>query len=214
MILLLALGAWLVWERDGLDKLKRPGAEIARFTIGSAKGGLESLKEPDGNVTYRVLYRDGTIVPPTGVISRRQVEELFGVKPVAEMTASSNWLFRRLNITSWTGVLWVSIGFLGQGAFASRWLVQWVASEKSKSSVMPASFWWMSLFSGVVLFAYFVWRADIVGVLGQTSGVVVYARNIRLISKQARRAQKAAAASATVSELKPESASSAANSGG
>jgi hypothetical protein len=53
--------------------------------------------------------------------------------------------------------------------------------------VIPASFWWLSLFGGVALFAYFVWRQDFVGVLGQSSGIVIYARNIRLIYKRRRR---------------------------
>jgi lipid-A-disaccharide synthase-like uncharacterized protein len=43
---------------------------------------------------------------------------------------------------------------------------------------------------GVFLFTYFVWRQDFVGVLGQSTGIVIYARNLRLISKQRRRAER------------------------
>jgi hypothetical protein len=68
--------------------------------------------------------------------------------------------------------------------------VQWFASEKKGQSVVPAAFWWMSLIGGVALFAYFAWRPDVVGVLGQCSGVVIYARNLRLISKHRRREER------------------------
>jgi lipid-A-disaccharide synthase-like uncharacterized protein len=53
--------------------------------------------------------------------------------------------------------------------------------------VITPSFWWFSLLGGVCLFAYFVWRQDAVGVIGQSSGIVIYARNLRLIAKQKRR---------------------------
>jgi lipid-A-disaccharide synthase-like uncharacterized protein len=70
-------------------------------------------------------------------------------------------------------------------------LIQWVISEKQRASVIPPLFWWLSFFGGVALFSYFVWRKDVVGVLGQSTGVVIYARNLRLIHKQNRRAQRA-----------------------
>jgi lipid-A-disaccharide synthase-like uncharacterized protein len=66
-------------------------------------------------------------------------------------------------------------------------MIQWIVSERQKQSVVPEAFWWLSLAGGIALFAYFAWRQDIVGVLGQTSGVVIYARNIRLIHKRRRR---------------------------
>ncbi|MEL7472603.1 MAG: lipid-A-disaccharide synthase N-terminal domain-containing protein, partial [Planctomycetota bacterium] len=69
---------------------------------------------------------------------------------------------------------------------------QWVVSEKKRQSVVPEAFWWLSLVGGAALFTYFVWRRDIVGVLGQSTGVVIYARNLRLIHKQRRRERRAA----------------------
>ena len=62
--------------------------------------------------------------------------------------------------------------------------VQWVASEREKRSVVPRAFWVLSLLGGILLFTYFAWRKDIVGVLGQSTGIVIYARNLRLISKE------------------------------
>jgi lipid-A-disaccharide synthase-like uncharacterized protein len=46
---------------------------------------------------------------------------------------------------------------------------------------VPVGFWWGSLFGGALLFAYFCWRKDIVGILGQSVGVFIYARNLALI---------------------------------
>ena len=90
-------------------------------------------------------------------------------------------LFALFNITTWFGVLWVALGLLGQVLFTGRMLVQWLASEKEKRSVVPPMFWYMSLAGATMLLVYFVWRKDIVGVLGQSTGWAIYARNVYLI---------------------------------
>ncbi|MBK7874607.1 MAG: lipid-A-disaccharide synthase N-terminal domain-containing protein [Planctomycetes bacterium] len=91
------------------------------------------------------------------------------------------FLYVLFNITTPWGFVWVALGFLGQALFTFRMVLQWYASEKEKRSVIPIGFWWGSLFGGVMLFVYFVWRKDIVGILGQSTGVFVYARNLVLI---------------------------------
>ncbi|MBL9002030.1 MAG: lipid-A-disaccharide synthase N-terminal domain-containing protein [Phycisphaerae bacterium] len=78
-------------------------------------------------------------------------------------------------------LLWVALGLGGQAVFAGRMWVQWIASERARKSVVPAAFWYMSLGGGLLLTAYFVWRQDLVGVIGQASGVVIYVRNIRFL---------------------------------
>lgn len=93
----------------------------------------------------------------------------------------ASFAYKLFNITTPYGFLWVSVGFLGQALFTFRMLLQWWASEKEKRSVVPVGFWWGSLFGGLMLFAYFAWRKDVVGVLGQSTGVFVYARNLVLI---------------------------------
>lgn len=93
--------------------------------------------------------------------------------------------YRLLNITSPWGALWVGIGMAGQCLFAARMLLQWIASERQRRSVIPSSFWWASLSGGVLLLAYFVWRKDVVGIAGQSVGVFVYARNLCLLRKSA-----------------------------
>ena len=62
-----------------------------------------------------------------------------------------------------------------------RMAVQWIMSERERRSVVPTAFWWLSAAGGVMLFVYFCWRKDIVGVLGQSIGLLVYARNLWFI---------------------------------
>ena len=91
------------------------------------------------------------------------------------------WLYQVLDITTPFGVVWVALGFLGQLLFSGRMIVQWLASEKEKRSVVPPIFWWMSLGGSTMLLIYFVWRIEIVGILGQAAPWGIYARNLWLI---------------------------------
>jgi lipid-A-disaccharide synthase-like uncharacterized protein len=93
------------------------------------------------------------------------------------------FLFVLFNITSWTGVAWVALGLGGQLAFTLRMLVQWLSSERARRSVVPVSFWWMSLAGATMLILYFIWRKDLVGVIGQSTGWIIYIRNLRLVYK-------------------------------
>jgi lipid-A-disaccharide synthase-like uncharacterized protein len=85
---------------------------------------------------------------------------------------------------------WWVIGFGGQAVFASRFWVQWVASERARKSVIPLSFWWLSIAGGLLSLAYAIFRWDPVFVLGQLTGTFIYARNLMLI-----RSHRAASAS-------------------
>jgi lipid-A-disaccharide synthase-like uncharacterized protein len=76
---------------------------------------------------------------------------------------------------------WLVFGFSAQAMFAARFLVQWIASERGKRSVVPTSFWMLSLAGGITLLIYFLRRGDPVGVVGQMFGVFIYARNLILI---------------------------------
>jgi lipid-A-disaccharide synthase-like uncharacterized protein len=92
-----------------------------------------------------------------------------------------NFLFKIFNISSWFNFFWVVFGLLGQLVFMSRMILQWWVSEKKGESVVPVAFWWGSLIGGGMLLIYFCWRRDIVGILGQSTGALVYARNLWLI---------------------------------
>ncbi len=85
-------------------------------------------------------------------------------------------------------VLWLVIGFTAQGLFFSRFLVQWIHSERLRRSAVPISFWYLSLAGGAGLLSYAIYRADPVIIVGQAFGVVVYARNLRLIHGEKRKA--------------------------
>ena len=75
------------------------------------------------------------------------------------------------------------LGMLGQVLFFSRFLVQWIASEKKGRSTIPLSFWYLSLGGGGLLLFYALWRKDPVITLGQLVGLFVYVRNLLLIHR-------------------------------
>ena len=79
------------------------------------------------------------------------------------------------------GKVWIVIGFAGQFFFFSRFLVQWLASEKEKKSVVPVSFWYFSIAGGAILFFYAIYRRDPVFIAGQAVGLFVYLRNLWFI---------------------------------
>lgn len=79
--------------------------------------------------------------------------------------------------------VWLLVGLLGQLAFTARFIVQWVASERAQASVMPVAFWYLSIIGGLVVLAYGIHKLDLVIILGQLPGVVVYSRNLWLIRK-------------------------------
>jgi lipid-A-disaccharide synthase-like uncharacterized protein len=79
---------------------------------------------------------------------------------------------------------WLVIGFLGQGLFASRFIIQWIYSEKVKKSVIPTAFWYFSLIGGATLLAYAIHREDPVFIVGQASGLLIYLRNLQFIRRE------------------------------
>jgi lipid-A-disaccharide synthase-like uncharacterized protein len=92
-----------------------------------------------------------------------------------------------LGVESRAELIWVLVGLGGQLLFMGRFLVQWIASERARRSVVPTAFWWLSLGGAAVLLAYALWRRDPVFILGQSLGFGIYARNLWLIRTAARR---------------------------
>ncbi len=76
---------------------------------------------------------------------------------------------------------WVVLGFVAQGFFTMRFVVQWIASERARKSVMPVAFWFFSIGGGVLLLAYALYRKDPVFIAGQALGLLVYTRNLYFI---------------------------------
>lgn len=87
---------------------------------------------------------------------------------------------------SGTELIWLAVGFAGQALFATRFIVQWIASERQKRSVIPIAFWYFSAGGGAVLLSYAIWRADPVFILGQCTGLFIYSRNLYFIHKERR----------------------------
>jgi lipid-A-disaccharide synthase-like uncharacterized protein len=83
--------------------------------------------------------------------------------------------------TSSLELAWLAVGFLAQLMFSMRFLVQWLASERARRSIVPETFWYFSVAGGVLLFAYAIYRMDPVFMLGQGAGLLIYARNIHFI---------------------------------
>ena len=76
---------------------------------------------------------------------------------------------------------WVAIGFVAQAFFTMRFVVQWIASERARKSVVPVAFWFFSIGGGTLLLAYALYRRDPVFIAGQSLGLVVYLRNVYFI---------------------------------
>jgi lipid-A-disaccharide synthase-like uncharacterized protein len=182
MIALLFVGMWLV-----LQPTLRRGASDFEVRVGSMEILLARMPDTEPP-SYRVISPSemaGVVVPPD------QLDDFIAARLDAwlDRPAWERTLLGFFNITRWSTFGWVVIGLAGQGAFFGRMMVQWIISERSRVSTVPEIFWWFSFAGGLFLFVYFVWRKDIVGVLGQATGVVIYARNLRLIYKQHARAR-------------------------
>lgn len=86
---------------------------------------------------------------------------------------------------------WLMFGLAGQTLFMMRFIVQWIHSELHQKSVIPVSFWYLSLFGGLSVLAYGFHRVDPVIILGQLPGTIVYSRNLMLIRRERRRNRSA-----------------------
>jgi lipid-A-disaccharide synthase-like uncharacterized protein len=84
---------------------------------------------------------------------------------------------------------WKLFGLIGQVLFGMRFVVQWFVSEKKKDSIIPISFWYFSLAGGVVLFLYALHIQDIVFIVGQGLGLIIYTRNLYLIRRSMQKKQ-------------------------
>ena len=79
--------------------------------------------------------------------------------------------------------IWFAIGFIGQAVFFMRFMVQWVASERAKTSYIPISFWYLSLVGSTILLVYAIHRQEPIFLLGQLPNALVYTRNLMLIRR-------------------------------
>ena len=197
MVLLVFLGMWLVLQ----PALSHSHSDLT-ILVGAHEIMLERIPHDEGDA-YRVLS------PPSlqsdSPISHEQLDEfleqqidVWNARPAFE-----RHLLGFFNITRWSTFGWVAIGLIGQAAFFGRMFVQWIISERCKVSTVPEIFWWFSFIGGLCLFTYFVWRVDMVGVLGQSTGIVIYARNLKLIHKEKKRNESEAISAAAATKAQP-----------
>ena len=171
-------GLWLAHEK--MNTGAAANGTNAAFRMSDRISTLHVEQSASGPVFQFQSGPEGS--PPRTLTAEEFAAE---VARLQHQKQNSGWLMRVLDITSFGGVLWVLLGFAGQFMFTGRMLVQWIASERAKRSVVPTAFWWMSLIGSSMLILYFWWRVDVVGILGQTTGWVVYIRNLWLLKKPA-----------------------------
>jgi lipid-A-disaccharide synthase-like uncharacterized protein len=75
-------------------------------------------------------------------------------------------------------------GFMGNLVFSTRFLVQWIASEKRGESVIPVSFWYWSIGGSIIMCLYFIFQRDPVGIVAYLPNSAIYIRNLHLIQKR------------------------------
>lgn len=92
-------------------------------------------------------------------------------------------LFRQEDIPGWL----IVFGTVGQFTFTLRFIYQWRYSARAGESLLPTTFWLISLLGSGMIIAYAIIRRDPVLILGQSTGFVVYLRNIMISRKAARR---------------------------
>ena len=153
---------------------REPGRTArVKVQLGGAGESVEVRRDAGGEYSF-------VLQTPEGPVSLSP--DRFAARVHGEQTRR-HWAMVLFNITTWGGVVWVALGLLGQLLFTGRMLVQWLASERSRRSVVPPVFWWLSLGGATMLMVYFVWRRDLVGFLGQSLGWFIYLRNLWMIHR-------------------------------
>ena len=77
--------------------------------------------------------------------------------------------------------LWLLIyGSMGQIIFTLRFVYQWIYSKRKDESLLPIGFWVISLLGALIIVSYAIYRRDPVLILGQSTGLIAYSRNIYL----------------------------------
>ena len=76
-----------------------------------------------------------------------------------------------------------AIGFVAQGFFSARMLIQWILSERARRVVSPNAYWLCSLVGSAIIVSYGAFRLDPVLIVGQSVGFFTYSRNIVIYKK-------------------------------
>jgi lipid-A-disaccharide synthase-like uncharacterized protein len=173
LALLFAMGYWVYASLTETQPIDRPGGVEVTVQLPDARDKAILYKNDAGEYRYVITQEhDGQKLD----LSANDVAER-----VMRGRSERSWGQTVLNVSSPIGYVWVGLGLLGQVLFTGRMIVQWLVSEKSKRSVVPPIFWWMSLGGSTMLMVYFLWRRDPIGLLGQSFGWFIYVRNLWMI---------------------------------
>lgn len=85
---------------------------------------------------------------------------------------------------------WILFGFLAQFVFFLRFVVQWLAAERAKKSVIPVQFWYLSVLGSMMILIYSIKRQDVVFIVASILNTFIYIRNLMLINKNKNGAEK------------------------
>lgn len=165
--------AGYAWQRRAAAPPDAERGVRVKLALPGARESARLVREADGRYVFLMTDDAGNRValPPEELAER-----------LYEQSDRRDWFSALLNISTPAGLAWVALGLLGQLIFAGRMIVQWLHSERVGRSEVPPIFWWMSLIGSIMLLVYFGWRVDVVGILGQGLGFVVYLRNLMLIA--------------------------------
>ena len=78
-------------------------------------------------------------------------------------------------------------GIGGQAIFGTRFILQWVASERRSESTFPVAFWLVSILGSLFTLVWLVSRWELVLILAQLFGLFIYSRNLHLVYLKRRR---------------------------
>ncbi len=170
--LLVAMGVWVFVSLNETSKISRPGGVEVTVQLPEASDKAVLYQDDQGRYRYIIQLKDHT---------QRDLSADELAAMMQRDRVNRSWGQKLLYVSNPFGYVWVGLGFLGQVLFTGRMVVQWIVSEKHKKSVVPPIFWWMSLIGSSMLMAYFLWRRDPIGLLGQTFGWFIYVRNLWLI---------------------------------
>ena len=81
-------------------------------------------------------------------------------------------------------ILWTVLGFIGQFIFGMRFVVQWIATEQKKKSVVPVAFWHLSILGTIILLIYSIHKRDVVFIAGFSLNMLIYSRNLYFIYRK------------------------------
>lgn len=95
-----------------------------------------------------------------------------------------DWFMSMFQVETRFELAWIGLGFLAQFMFMMRFVVQWIASERARRSILPVAFWYFSTAGGTLLLAYAIHREDPVFILGQSLGLFIYLRNLVFIRRE------------------------------